>query len=49
MMRCPEDHSFHLAGKLAETVRKIDPEFCLTGHSEPLSPEQIVRDLLEGE
>ncbi len=38
-----------LAGKLVETVRKVNPEICLTGHSEPLSPGQIVRDLLEGE
>ena len=38
-----------LAGKLAETVRKVDPAFCLTGHSEPLSPQQIIEDLLEGE
>ena len=36
-----------LAGKLAETVRNIDPEFCLTGHSEPLTPERIIEDLLE--
>ena len=38
-----------LAGKLAETVREIHPEFCLTGHAEPLSPAQIIRDLLTGE
>ena len=37
-----------LAGKLAETVRKVSPEFCLTGHSEPLSPEQIIGDLSAG-
>lgn len=36
-----------LAGKLAETVRKIDPELCLPGHGEPLSPERIIEDLLE--
>ena len=37
-----------LAGKLAETVRKVNPELCLTGHSEPLSPDQIIGDLLAG-
>ena len=36
-----------LAGRLAETVRKIDPELCLPGHGEPLSPERIIEDLLE--
>ena len=38
-----------LAGKLAETVRTVNPEICLVGHWTPLSPEEIIRDLLEGE
>ena len=38
-----------LAGKLAETVKKINPEICLPGHWTPLSPEIVVKDLLEGE
>ncbi len=38
-----------LAEKLAHTVEKIRPEICLPGHWTPLSPEVIVRDLLEGE
>ena len=33
------------ARKLAETVRKISPEICLTGHWTPLSPEEIAADL----
>ncbi len=37
-----------LAGKLAETVRKISPEICLPGHWTPLSPEEIIQDLLNG-
>ena len=36
-----------LAAKLAETVRKVDPEICLLGHWTPLSPEIIIQDLLE--
>ena len=38
-----------LADKLAQTVRQINPEICLPGHWTPLSPEIIIRDLLEGE
>ena len=38
-----------LAGKLAETVRLVDPEICLPGHWTPLTPETIIQDLLEGE
>ena len=38
-----------LAGKLAETIRKTAPDICLPGHWTPLSPEFIIRDLLEGE
>jgi len=37
-----------LAEKLAETVRKINPEICLPGHWTPLTPEIIIQDLLEG-
>ena len=38
-----------LAGKLAETVREINPELCLPGHWTALSPEIIIEDLLNGE
>ncbi len=38
-----------LAEELADTVRKIHPQICLVGHWEPLSPEIIIQDLLEGE
>ena len=38
-----------LAGKLAETIRKVNPELCLPGHWTPLDPEDVIRDLLEGE
>ena len=38
-----------LADKLAQKVRKINPEICLPGHWTPLSPEIIIQDLLEGE
>ena len=38
-----------LAGKLAETVRNVNPEICLPGHWTALSPEIIIQDLLEGE
>ena len=37
-----------LAGKLAETVGRIQPEICLPGHWTPLSPKVIIQDLLEG-
>ena len=37
-----------LADKLAETVREISPEICLTGHWTPLSREEVVQDLLNG-
>lgn len=38
-----------LAGKLAETVRRVNPEICLPGHWYALSPDEIIRDLLEEE
>ena len=38
-----------LAEKLAETIRKVNPEICLPGHWTPLAPEDVIRDLLEGE
>lgn len=38
-----------LADKLAETVRRVNPEICLPGHWTPLSPEIIIEDLLNGE
>ena len=37
-----------LADKLAETVQKIGPEICLTGHWTPLSREEVVQDLRNG-
>ena len=37
-----------LAGKLAQTVSKIQAEICLPGHWTPLSPETVIGDLLEG-
>ena len=37
-----------LAGKLAETVRKKNPEICVPGHWTPLSPDVVIQDLLEG-
>ena len=37
-----------LAGSLAETVRRVNPEICLTGHWTPLTPEIIIEDLLNG-
>jgi glyoxylase-like metal-dependent hydrolase (beta-lactamase superfamily II) len=37
-----------LAGRLAETVRKLSPDVCLPGHWTPLSPETVIQDLLEG-
>ena len=39
----------NLAGKLAETVRQVNPEICLPGHWTPLDPETIIQDLLDGE
>ena len=38
-----------LAEKLAETVRKVNPEICLPGHWTPLSRDFIIQDLLYGE
>ena len=38
-----------LAEKLAETIRKVNPEICLPGHWTPLSQEFIIQDLLYGE
>ena len=37
-----------LAGKLAETIRLIQPEICLPGHWTPLDPEIVIQDLLDG-
>ena len=37
-----------LAAKLAETVRSIHPDICLDGHWTPLSPKEIIQELLEG-
>ena len=37
-----------LARKLAETIRKVNPDVCLCGHWTPLSQEETVRDLLAG-
>ena len=36
-----------LAGRLAETIRKVNPEICLPGHEPPLSRENAIHDLLE--
>ena len=36
-----------LAGKLAETIRNVKTEICLPGHYTPLSPEMVIRDMLE--
>lgn len=38
-----------LAEKLAETIRKVNPETCLPGHWTPLSTEVVIQELLEGE
>ena len=38
-----------LAGKLADTVQKVNPEICLPGHWTALSTEIILQELLEGE
>ena len=35
------------AGKLADTIRKINPEICIHGHLKPLSPEEIIRNMLD--
>ena len=35
------------AAKLAETVRTLAPDICLQGHQPPLSPETVIRGLLE--
>ena len=37
-----------LADKLAETIRKLNPETCLPGHWTPLSAEIVVQDLADG-
>ena len=34
-----------LAGKLAETIRDVNPKVCVHGHSEPVSAKSIIRDL----
>ena len=38
-----------LARKFADTIRRVKPEICLPGHWTPLSPEEVIRDLTEGE
>ena len=38
-----------LAGKLADTIRGVNPAVCLPGHWTPLSAEDVIRDMLEGE
>ncbi len=38
-----------LAGKLADTIRRVNPELCLTGHWKPLDPETLTREMREGE
>ena len=37
-----------LADKLAETIRKLNPETCLPGHWTPLPQEAVVQDLTDG-
>ena len=37
-----------LCGKLAETIRKINPEICVEGHWTPADPEDTLADLLSG-
>ena len=37
-----------LADKLAETIRKLNPETCLPGHWTPLTQEAVVQDLTDG-
>ena len=37
-----------LADRLAETVRKVNPDICLPGHWTPLSPDIIIQDLTDG-
>ena len=36
------------AGKLAEVIRKVNPDICVPGHWNPLPPETIIRDMLAG-
>lgn len=38
-----------LAGKLADTIRNVDPDVCLVGHWTPLSQDEVIHDILEGE
>ena len=38
------DHA--LAVKLADTVRKLNPDVCLPGHWTPLAPDIVIEDLL---
>lgn len=35
------------AGKLADTIRKINPEICIHGHLEPLSTEEVIQEMLD--
>ncbi|MCR5791328.1 MAG: hypothetical protein K6G83_15705, partial [Lachnospiraceae bacterium] len=37
-----------LAGRLEETIRKADPEICLHGHLEPMSPDEMIRIMYGG-
>ena len=37
------------AKKLAETMRRVDPEICVHGHLPPLSAEDVIRIMMEGE
>ncbi len=34
------------ARKLADTIRAVRPEICLLGHWTPLSPDEVIRDML---
>ena len=34
------------AGKLADTIREINPEICVHGHLPPASSEEIIREML---
>lgn len=38
-----------LSRKLADTVREIHPDICVPGHDMPLSPEEVIRELLKWE
>ena len=38
----------NLANELAETVRRVNPETCLTGHWIPLTRDTVIQDLMDG-